>query len=341
MSGWIDDKYVMMLQPKLEGFTLKRRSPIVVNCRCPLCGDSKKSRTKKRGYFYGRGAGVFYSCKNCGESTTLKSMLWRLDRRLYDEYQVESFVNAPERTEIAPASTLEAVLVLSDDDCEVKLLKLSMLDDEHPARRYLKKRLVPESKLDRVYWTDAFYDYVNTMIPGKFDDKALKRDKGRVVFPFTTRDGKIYGCSGRAIDDDSLRYISVKWVEEIPKSFGMDRVDWGREIRAFEGQIDSLFVDNAMAVAGGDVHSLDLPLDRTVFCWDNEPRNREVVRMVDRAIERGLRVFLWPENWWGLGKDINDLVLSGVGPAEIDRIISECSCSGMLAQMRFNQWKKA
>jgi hypothetical protein len=336
---WLDDKYVMMLQPRLEGFTLKRRNPLVVNCRCPLCGDSQKNRKKKRGYFYARHGGIFYSCKNCGEGTTLKSMLWRLDRHLYDEYVVENFVGI-DKGDTQPLHPPTGKIFSLRTDFGLKLKHVCMLEEDHPARQYLKKRLVPESKFNRVYWTDAFCEYVNTMIPDKFDEKALKRDKGRLVFPFTTRDGKEYGCSGRAIDDDSLRYISVKWDESIPKSFGMDRVNWGREIRAFEGQIDSLFVDNAIAVAGGDVHSLDLPKDRTVLCWDNEPRNREVVKMVGRAIESGWRVFLWPENWWGLGKDINDLVMAGVTPGEIDRIISECSQSGMLAQMRFNQWKK-
>jgi hypothetical protein len=342
MSGWVDEKYAMMLQPRLEGFTLKRRNPLLINCRCPLCGDSKKDRRKKRGYLYAKGGAVFYSCKNCGEGKTIKGMLWTLDRRLYDEYVVENFVQPARPTvpdESTPAAQPSSEIFAPEAQYD-GLERADLLPEEHPALEYLGRRRVPPEVLGRLYWCPAYYAWVNTRIPGKFSPGALKMDKGRIVFPFVGRDLVMFGCSGRAIDDDSLRYVSVKFDEDRVKVFGAERVDWGRDVYAFEGQIDSLFVPNSIAVAGGDVFNCGLPKDRAVLCWDNEPRNPEVVKMVGRAIADGWRVFLWPENWWTMGKDINDLVMAGVHCRDVVRIIKECSYSGMMAQLKFDNWKK-
>ena len=41
---WIDQKYLNLLSPKLERF--KRKSDNLYNCRCPICGDSKKNKFK-------------------------------------------------------------------------------------------------------------------------------------------------------------------------------------------------------------------------------------------------------------------------------------------------------
>ncbi len=347
MSGWIDEKYVMMLRPHLEGFTLKRQNPLLVNCRCPLCGDSQKSKSKKRGYFYTRSGSVFYSCKNCGEGTTLKSMLWRLDKELYNEYQVENYVGFVDHLDERPVEVVPVVEKSGDLDGLVNMSDMYEDHPSHPAVKYLLGRKVPSSQFRRLYWTDAYYAFINAKLPEKFSDKALALDKGRIVFPFTDRFGRTYGYCGRTIDPkDTLRYVSIKLDETATKVFGLDHVNFNQNIFVFEGQIDSLFVPNSIAVAGGDVHAVNLPKDRTILCWDNEPRNKDVVRMIGRAIDGHYQIFLWPPEWRAMKKkngeackDINDLVLAGVPVDSLVPIIRECASSGMLAMLKFDAWK--
>ena len=45
MSLYIDKKYINMLSPRLERFAWKKQD--LANCRCPLCGDSKKNKAKE------------------------------------------------------------------------------------------------------------------------------------------------------------------------------------------------------------------------------------------------------------------------------------------------------
>ena len=47
---WIDTKYANLLSAKLERYVVKKHNPFLANFRCPICGDSQKSKTKARGY---------------------------------------------------------------------------------------------------------------------------------------------------------------------------------------------------------------------------------------------------------------------------------------------------
>ena len=68
-----------------------------------------------------------------------------------------------------------------------------------------------------------------------------------------------------------------------------------------EGPLDSLFIDNCIAIAGADVPNLDCNF--TVI-FDNEPRNKELLKQIEKTIDKGYNVCLWPQNLrW---KDIND-----------------------------------
>ena len=44
MSGYIDLNYISKIQPRLQQF--KKKRDYLFNFRCPVCGDSKKSKTK-------------------------------------------------------------------------------------------------------------------------------------------------------------------------------------------------------------------------------------------------------------------------------------------------------
>ena len=102
-----------------------------------------------------------------------------------------------------------------------------------------------------------------------------------------------------------------------------------------EGPLDSLFVDNCIAVAGADIPSMDC--DFTVI-FDNEPRNREIVKRIKETIVRGCKVVLWPDhmNW----KDINDMIIHGYTKSQIQEIITDSTFQGVAAQLRFAEWRK-
>jgi hypothetical protein len=107
-----------------------------------------------------------------------------------------------------------------------------------------------------------------------------------------------------------------------------------------EGPLDSLFLPNCVAMLGAK-HIAELPSElegcEITFALDNEPRNKEVVGIYQKLVEDGFRVCFWPENI--RVKDINDMVLVGHDPKEIERTIHENAANGLLARLKLSTWR--
>ena len=52
----------------------------------------------------------------------------------------------------------------------------------------------------------------------------------------------------------------------------------------------------------------------------NEPRNKEIIQRMEKIIDLGYNIFIWP-NEIQL-KDVNDLIMTGVSKIQLDEIIS-------------------
>ena len=76
-------------------------------------------------------------------------------------------------------------------------------------------------------------------------------------------------------------------------------------------------------------------ISNPVWIYDNEPRNREIVTRIQRTIDSGGRLVIWPENIDD--KDINDMVMSGL---DVQSVIKSNTYSGLEAKLKFTNWKK-
>ena len=95
MSIRIDTQFIQRLSSRLDNFSQKK--PTLFNCRCPICGDSQKSKSKARGYFYPKKGGMFYKCHNCGIGTSLGNIIKEVDSELYHEYRMERWKSGDTR----------------------------------------------------------------------------------------------------------------------------------------------------------------------------------------------------------------------------------------------------
>jgi hypothetical protein len=104
--------------------------------------------------------------------------------------------------------------------------------------------------------------------------------------------------------------------------------------------IDSLFLQNAIAVAGSDFSKLKsiVPVEQAVIVFDNEPRNPEIVKHLSHMIEDGFTVCIWPKSI--KKKDINDMVLNGLSSTIIEDTINKNKFSGLSAKMALSDWSK-
>lgn len=333
---FLEHKFVGLLSPRLDRFV--RKSGSLYNFRCPLCGDSSRNERKLRGYIYQKGNGLKFFCHNCNASMPFPKMLAALDARLYGDFILEKIKAEGGKL---PEYVSEKVQV-ADFTAFESLKAVSQLKPSHPAWRYLKSRQTPEKYLSEIRWVDKFMTMTNELLPGKFPEKALKYDAGRIVIPFFSRAQKLIGYQGRIIDDkdDNVKYISIALDNEEPQIWGVDKLNFNRDIVAFEGPLDAMFISNAVAFAGGNYHSLTkgIPYNKIIVAYDNEPHSKHTKEKIHQAIANGMRVVIWPDNI--AEKDINKMVESGYSTAWIEAIILNNIYQGLTARLRLSQWSK-
>lgn len=331
MLPWLEEKYVNLLAPSLRNFKKKKDS--LWNLSCPLCGDSDSNK-KLRGYIYRKKGTLKFHCHNCTTNIRFETLLKQVNANLYFEYRKECMVEtrrqSPRDIKYEEPKQ-EPIFNLFDG-----LKSIADLPVTHPARKYVQDRLIPGIHYLRIFYAPYFKRFVNSVVPDKFSKESLTRDEPRLIIPFINKDASISGFTGRSFDPDAtLRYMMIS-LNDDPKLFGIDRVDMKKPYYIVEGPIDAMFLPNTIAAGGSNIRNVMGPNGIGVF--DNQPRNPEICKLIEMAIEEGMKVVIWPSGMEG--KDINELIKSGLSQQEVVGIISENTYIGLTARLKFNEWKR-
>ena len=284
---------------------------------------------------------LFY-CHNCHASMKLDKFLLLIDPELHKEYVQESFLDRNKSTavEVVPDITRFSKPKFITDSPLKHLKKISQLEWDHPAKKYVVDRKIPNRFHAKLFYAPKFKTWVNKIIPEKFNLES--GDEPRLIIPFIDKDRQCFGIQGRSFKSDGLRYITIIFDENKPKIFGLDDVDFNKKVYVTEGPIDSMFLPNAIAMAGSDgINAIDkvaTSKQNVVFVYDNEPRNKNIVDIMEKAIGRGYNVCFWPEAI--TQKDINDMVRSGMGQDDLTDIIDSNTCRDLQAKMRMTTWRR-
>jgi len=327
--SYIDTKYLNIISPQLQQF--KKKGDNLWNFRCPYCGDSHKSRTKARGFVFRKKNDLFFKCHNCGVGASLGNLVKTVDSKSYKDYIFERYKKGVKTNNPEPEFHFNAP-VFRKKGILKGLKSIQDLPKEHPARYIVEKRRLPVESLSDLYLCESFYKFTNSIIPNKFP--SLDGDHPRLLIPFRNEDGEVFAYQGRAFGDEQPKYITIKIDADADKIFGLDKVDRSKPIYIVEGPLDSLFLDNCIAMAGAD---FNFEGDITVV-YDNEPRNKEICRQIEKSIERGNKVCLFPESIQE--KDINDMFIAGSTKEEIQQLITDNTFSGVAAILRFAEWRR-
>jgi len=340
---WLDQKFASLIGTQLEQFKVIKTKPYNAKFRCNVCGDSQTNKFKTRGHFYEHSGRINVKCFNCGYSSSLSKFIKTYNPILYTEYRLETLKESGVEPEEKFVSAIEKFSSKRIDhfDPFKELRKISQLNPNHPAKTYIQERRIPSNTHFRVYYSDTYYHWVNSILPGKFSDKALALDEPRIVFPFIDSNGYVFGCTGRSISKVStVRYSTIIWDDTKDKLFGLESIDKSKPVYVVEGPIDSLFLSNCIAMAGSDVSLHNVAeKDKIVIVYDNEPRNKEIVKKIQKADDCGYKVCIWPDSIEQ--KDINDMVMKAdlSGPA-VQHIIDSNTFQGLSAKMRLQAWSK-
>ena len=340
--SWIDQKYIGLMSNQFERFQKKTEN--LYNLRCPECGDSRKNRFKARGYFYERENSWFFKCHNCSYSVSLASFMRKHSPNLYKEYSLETLSgketqgdNVLDQLYEKPKEEVRGLWPLK---C---LKKISSLNYNHIAKQYIDGRKIPPNTQYKIFYTPDFTEWVNGMIPDKL--KPSEKKDRRIVLPlFDEKKQNLIGFQGRSLDpSNSIRYITISLQESAPKVFGLETVDFKKHVYVTEGPFDSLFIPNSIAVCGSDIVSqLDklpkIDKSKTTIVFDNERSNTQIIKNIEKSIETGYNVTIWPS---GIKqKDINDMVLEGMTAADIKLMIDANTHSGLSAKLALSAYRR-
>jgi len=339
MLDFVEIQYAQQLAGRLDRYKITNRSPMKINFRCPICGDSKKSKSKARGWLLEKDNSLFYYCHNCGASHSFSNFLKVVDPLAYNDYVAEKFIGKANNTISTETSTLEQTKFeqpnFSHRDVLKNLKKISQLDYNLPVKKYIDKRSIPTKHHYRLYFAPRFKEWINGIIPNKFEN--VKKDEPRLVIPFLDKDRKCFGVAARGFDPDGLRYITIMF-DDVPKIFGLDKVNFKEKYYVVEGALDSMFLSNAVAMAGADGGTNALEnVENAVFVFDAEPRNKEIHKRMEKLIDAGHSIVIWPNDIEG--KDINEMVLSGKISC-VESLMRTITYKGLEAKLKFQQWRR-
>ena len=215
MPIFLDKKYINTVSPQLERFSWKKDD--LANCRCHICGDSQKNKTKCRGFFYQKNNSFFYKCHNCGFGSNIYNFLKEVSPSLCKEYSVEQFkekniTKTGEKKDLFQFKDSKPTFKKKDKVLD-KLQCLKDLPKDHPAVQFADMRQIPRQHFNLLYFTDDFGKFVRNSL----DSNVFIGRENRIVIPFFNSHGDVVAAQGRAInfkDEENARqtakYITIK-----------------------------------------------------------------------------------------------------------------------------------
>lgn len=283
-------------------------------CKCPICGDSKKSNRTKR---------LKISWYN--KYNTWLGYCWNggCECKGYDIYTIYSTLKG--------VSYNEAKKYINDESYDTQRIKTRL----KKKKRILKKEEVYNQKFDINFDTECVF--VDTVTDSTIEQRYIDhlknfiktryipvrcciahsgKYKGRIVIPVII-DGKITYYQGRSIlDSIQPKYLNPD-VDKTSIIVNSDRFDKSKSIIVSEGLLDSYMVENNQGTSFLGAYASDEFIERLfkytdediIIAWDNpfidKAGKQELIKFIERSkYGKKVKYFLMP---YKNCKDLNDL----------------------------------
>lgn len=290
----------------------KSRQSEKINCRCFICGDSKKDTTIKRGWIYFPNGGVpNYFCFNesCSaqgvgllakiQGTTNKQAFAQVVQRFRDRddnfnFDGDDFIidddGFAEFNEPAPIEKEKEKFIIPADWLEL---------DER-ATNIIESRKIMEAPFAPKNWKL----YVSTK-------------HARIVIPWVDVNGNIIGYQMRSIYKDQTPKYKFEMGSDKPIFISGSFDNSFPYIFVGEGIFDMIFVQNGCAIGGIKPTNKQLEILKTKYPfheiillldnpWVDTASKKEIFNLYKK--NKSQRIFMWDKN--NKSKDINDDVIS-------------------------------
>jgi hypothetical protein len=292
----------------------KEKKTNSLNFRCFYCGDSKKSKFKKRAWIYrGDDNDVSFYCWNCRTTSRGWKLLSDLTGvpvkevmkdilREYKDMSAKSLMDHVLKAEpsVQTSAKIEPLPQLNDHVINLRKTWVAITNNED-AVKFVMERMIHKAPFIPENW-DLYYD----------------TESGRIVIPWY-RQKKLVYYQMRKIRGNSNKKYLFPMKSEIPNKdiYGLDYLDDDCPYIFYtEGVFDAIFVKNCIAVGGLVFTSyqerlLEPYLFNKQIClfpdnpWlDNASRDNIIQLASDRPNHL---VYMWPKDC--RYKDVNELAV--------------------------------
>jgi len=292
------------------------------NFRCVICHDSKKNKSKRRGWILFRGEQITYYCFNCLYDRSFKNFLRDKYPSLFEEHYKTTLNNLKLKKShceiVAKEIKSNEIKDLSNEiiPYSFQLLDKNIKDRELKKLQLNALKIILERSIPKLYYRDFLVCY-----EGKF--------KNRIIIPYY-KDRILYAFQGRTIDNNPLKYLT--YCEENEKIYRFYSSNKEEIVYITEGPIDSMFIENAIATSGTiGIDSTQFKIIKNkfmkrVWLFDNDSAGIERAK---KFAENSENIFIWPSHYRNI-KDINELVLFD-NSIDIEKLLLENTYNGFEA----------
>jgi hypothetical protein len=302
-----------------------KKVPSGYMCSCPICKEGSspwKTRfyilTEKKDY-------ITVYCQKCSYCTNFKTFLREYSPYIFAEYQLEDRQEL--LSDLKNGTLVKKQNYKSDWNKEVELKYKFKLNEKYfqPAINYkaayefCKRRNIVE------YIHDLYYNV--------HPDSMLS---GMIVFPFIMGDREtLYGFQGRHTEKKLFHTYSKN---ESMKVYNLYNVDVTKTVYAFESIIDSLMMDNTIAMLGTTLsENVFKKLKDIVYVCDNDGTG---LKRTLQYLNEGKKCFIFPDSF--KFKDFNEAVMGGINKSTLPSLVEENTFQGLsgITKINFNLMKR-
>ena len=311
-----------------------------INICCPICGDSATDIRKKRGNLYLNS--LSYHCYNCGAHMGINSFLHRFDEDLSSEdkivvHEIQQNSKKFEKKVSSSQGSMSMILLEKlaiPKDILFKQLGITSPYRDQTATKYLKSRMIDikdwkyfgynplsaELYILNISPSNRVIGYqIRQLDPNSVKNRYMSRRLTKIysevfnknISPIVERlllqmpNGDKY-----ITEEDGIENI-VANLDRLSGIFNIMNINMGRPLTIMEGPIDSLAVDNSIALQGAS-KQLDGFFDNVEnvrYLFDNDKTGKE---MSLKKLKSHKTVFLWTQYIDMIHtkekiKDVNDL----------------------------------
>lgn len=269
--------------------------------RCPVCGDSAKVKSKKRGYLVtdSEGKGTM-GCHNCEHKSSFTWYLKKYEPTIHRKWIQDVYVGFSLNEKVRKENeAVEEEVNNTEEVVDYSLFFKLQEKRDTPVRRaaleFIHSRRIPKHIAKHFLYCESGRYFWRLIIPHYNKDMSFKH--------FEARDLSKKSFAKYLYPD--------KWE---PNNYNFPNIDLGKNYFAFEGVVDSTFMRNSGACGGAQKYDFFFkPIHKSyiknaVVFADGD---RDGIIASFKLLKKGLRVFKWTRQMLKYGHDLNELVQNG------------------------------